>query len=94
MGVVISRVSVNIFSMALQEQIESNLQPINPDGGQVLDVEGDQGTSEAVAHIIHLLSLELVLEFTCKPVSFPLKVPADRVHADANDGLERGQDHL
>jgi len=57
-------------------------------------MEGDQSTSQAVTHISHLLIRQLILQFDCEPVRFPLKVPADGVHANAYKSLERCQDHL
>jgi len=54
----------------------------------------DERTAQTIAHILHLLRPQLVLKLASKPVCFPLKVAADRIHADADNGFERRQDHL
>jgi len=57
-------------------------------------MEGNKCTAKSVAHISHLLILELILELDSEPVSLPLIVPANRVHADADYCLERSKNHL
>jgi len=57
-------------------------------------MEGNESTAKSVAHIAHLLIPELVLELDSEPVSFPLVVPANRVHADADYRLKRSENHL
>ena len=57
-------------------------------------MNGNQSTSEAVTHIVHLLVLQLVLELDGEPVGFPFEMPADGVHGDAHNSFEGRQDHL
>ena len=70
------------------------VQPINPDGRQVLHVESDQSRPKPVAHIPHLLRLQLVLKFTSELVSLKLETPADSVHSHPDNGFRRHEDHL
>ena len=92
----IRRVPVHFFSQIIQTpQVERNSsQPINPDGRQILDMQGDEGTSEPVPHIFRIFRGVLVFELTCEPVRLPFKTAADGVHTDANDGFQRRQNHL
>jgi hypothetical protein len=51
-------------------------------------------TSQTVAHILHFLCVQHVLKLASEPVCLPLKVAADRIHADADNSFKRCQDHL
>lgn len=82
------------YSEEYGETGDIDVQPVNPDGGQVLDVEGDEGTREAVTHVRHLLVRELRLELAREAVRLILELAAHGVHEDADDGLERRQQHL
>jgi len=70
------------------------VQPIDPDGRQILHMESDQSRSKPVAHVLHLLRFQLVLEFTSELVSFKLETPADGVHGHSDNGFHGHKDHL
>ena len=70
------------------------VQPIDPDGRQVLHMESNQSRSKPVTHILHLLRSQLVLEFTSEPVSLKLETPADGVHCHSDNGLHGHENHL
>ena len=72
----------------------TNVQPVHPDGRQILDMQRDERPSESIAHVLHLGHTQPMLEFTCEPVCFPLKATRDEIERDADDSFHRRQDHL
>ena len=73
---------------------EYHIQPINPNGAQVLNVDSNQRLAQAIAHISGAIRIglawKLFWEFTCEGVSFPFEFAGDGVHADADDGFDGG----
>lgn len=57
-------------------------------------MQGNQRTSEPIPHITHLLIIQLVLQLNSETIRLPLKVSAQGVHTNADDGFERSEDHL
>jgi len=70
------------------------VQPIDPDGRQVLHMEGNQSRSKPVTHILHLLRLQFVLKLASEPVGLKLETPANGVHGHSNNRLHGHEDHL
>ena len=57
-------------------------------------MESNQSPPKSIAHILHLLRFQLVLEFTSEPVSLKFETPADGVHSHSDNGFHRHKDHL
>lgn len=91
---VVRRVPVRQMSARDFIHKDEYAQPVNPNGGQVLHVELDQRTTEAVADVSHALVLELLLKLARKLVRLVLETAADGVHTNTDDSLKRCQYHL
>jgi len=74
--------------------VVGRVQPIDPDGRQVLHVESNKSRPKPVTHILHLLGVQLVLEFASELVSLKLEASTDGVHSHSNNGFYGHEDHL
>jgi len=74
--------------------VVGRVQPIDPDSRQVLHVESNKSRPKPVTHILHLLGVQLVLEFASELVSLKLEASTDGVHSHPNNGFYGHEDHL
>jgi hypothetical protein len=73
---------------------DRDIQPVNPNGGQVLNVQLHECASKTVTHVGHILRLQFPLKQACKVVGLVLEVTADGIHDDAHYGFEWHKNHL
>lgn len=70
------------------------VQPIDPDGRQVLHMKSNQCCSKPITHITHLLGVQPVLKLASELVSLELETPTNGVHSHSDNGFHGHEDHL